>query len=497
MDPNQDVLQQLAAVLLQQMAANGGTRYKAVSSTPTSVYGHGPGGLFSSPALERPIYSAMVLPSAGLASALPAFPSNTTNPLYGIFTGVTDDTGSEPEGVCDMPPVAGLSKLCNHQFVFGRYSRATRVFDIDRVGRVTDRGEHMDFQFYGNPTEGLGGNSNPFMPTLPGPANFANVANNEIAKALFEVGVSWSRTFARQTYTGNPANNTAGGGYKEFYGLDILINTGYRDAETGIACPAADSLVMSFGGKNVSTGGATVTAAIVKEMTWMYHLVQNIAGRTNLMPARWAWSMPFSLFYEIVGIWPITYSTYRTAAVTPAGATTFVSADVELRMRDDMLGDMVNRTGQYLLIDGQKVPVIIDDAITETELTSGQFESDIYLVPLTVLGGRAVTFWQYFDYNISGGPMDMARAMAPDGAFYTTDNGRFMWSKLPPTLWCVQAVAKMEPRLLLLTPYIAGRLTDVRYTPLQHERSAFTDSSYFVDGGKVSGSGPTYYSPTA
>jgi hypothetical protein len=494
----QDVLQQLAAAMLQQMQAGGANRYKAVSSTPTTTYGHGPGGLFSSPALERPIYSAMVLPSAGLASMLPAFPSNSTNPLYGIFTGVTATSGSEPEGVCDDPPTAGLSKLCMHQFVFGRYSRQTRVFDIDRVGRVTDRGEHLDFQFYGNPTEGLGGNSGPFLPTLPGPAAIGNAANNEIAKALFEVGVAWSRDFARQTYSGNPTNNTAGGGYKEFYGLDSLINTGYRDAETGVACPAADSLVMSFANQNISTGGATVAAAIVKQMTWMYRLVQNIAGRANLMPARWAFAMPFSLFYEIVNIWPVTYSTYRTAAITPTGATTFVSADVELRMRDEMLGDMTNRTGQYLLIDGQKVPVVIDDAISETELTSGQFSADIYLVPLTVLGGRPVTYWEYFNYNMAGGPLEMARAIAPDGSYYTTDNGRFMWHKKPPTLWCVQAVAKMEPRLLLLTPYIAARLTDVRYTPLQHERSAFTDSSYFTNGGSTSqANAPSYYSPTA
>jgi hypothetical protein len=356
----------------------------------------------------------------------------------------------------------------------------------------------MDFQFYGNPAQGLGGNNSPFLPTLPGAANFANVANNEVAKALFEVGVAWSRDFARLTYTGNPTNNTSGGGYKEFYGLDLLINTGYRDAETGTACPAADSLVMNFNGANVSTGGTTVATAIVKQLTTMYRLVANIAGRANLMPARWAFAMPYSLFYELVGLWPITYSTYRTAGLTPSGATTFVSADVELRMREEMMGNMTDRTGQYLLIDGQKVPVVLDDAITETELTSGQFEADIYLVPLTVLGGRPVTYWEYFNYNTPGGPLDMARAMAPDGSFYTTDDGRFMWHKKPPTNWCVQAVAKMEPRLLLLTPYIAARLANVRYTPIQHERSAFTDSSYFVNGGSTSQpNAPSYYSPTA
>ena len=48
-----------------------------------------------------------------------------------------------------------------------------------------------------------------------------NVLNTEVGKALFELGVAWSRDFAREVYTGNPSNNTAQGGRQYFYGLDI------------------------------------------------------------------------------------------------------------------------------------------------------------------------------------------------------------------------------------------------------------------------------------
>ena len=47
-----------------------------------------------------------------------------------IITGVTATSGSEPTGVCDDPPTAGLSKLCTHSFVFGRQSRQSRVFEL-------------------------------------------------------------------------------------------------------------------------------------------------------------------------------------------------------------------------------------------------------------------------------------------------------------------------------------------------------------------------------
>jgi hypothetical protein len=52
-----------------------------------------------------------------------------------------------------------------------------------------------------------------------------------------------------------------------------------------------------------------------------------------------------------------------------------------------------------------------------------------------------------------------------------------------------------EPRLMMLTPYLAARLTNIRYTPLIEQRSWDpTNTSYWVDGGKQTGVGvnPSY-----
>lgn len=212
--------QQLAAMLMTQaMALMGGAdspqagqampvhptykalAQKAVSTTPASgVYGHGNGGLFSYPGMERPVFSAMLLPFLGLQSILPVRPSNTDNPVYGIFTGVTATSGSEPTGVCDDPPTVGLSKLCKHTFVWGRYSRQTQVYDLDRFGHVVNRSDFTDFQFMGNPFASTP--PNPNVPTMPGAAGPANALNNDIAKAFFEFGVGWARDFAKKMYTG-------------------------------------------------------------------------------------------------------------------------------------------------------------------------------------------------------------------------------------------------------------------------------------------------------
>lgn len=487
MFPNTQSLdyRQLARAMMSEF---GGMTQKAVSSTPTATWGHGRGGLFSTPGLARPVFSAMILPKKGLQSILPVRYSNEVNPLYGIVTGVTDTTGSEPTGVCDDPPVAGLTKLCTHSFVFGRLSRMTRVYNIDRAGEVTNRGEFLDFQVFGDPLT-----ENPNVPSLSPAANVQEMARRELSKAVFELAISWSRDFARLTYTGSPTNNTAGGGHMEFWGLDTLINTGYRDAISGQACAAADSIVRSFNNRNVDSYSTT----IVKEITWIFRNLKFLAAHAGLDPVNWAMAMPFGLFYALTDIWPCAYLSYRCQVAS--GSTQFLDSGEVEKLRSDMRGDLTNYTGQYLLIDGQKIPVVIDDAIPETQNAGSSFTSDIYFVPLTVLGNTPVTYMEYYNMDGPGGPMEMANFFAPQGSFYTSDGGRFLWHRKPPTNMCVQMLALTRPRLLLLTPYLAARLTDITYVPLVHEREWEVDASYYVNGGRTAQDTtlPSYFTPTS
>lgn len=475
------------AMLARTKEGGNGIAYKTVpSTTPQGSYGHGPAGLFSAPGLSQPLFSTLALPYSGLQSILPAYPSRDAYPLYGIVTGVTGTTGDEPTNPCDDPPTVGLTKLCTHTAVFGRQSRQTPVVEIDRAGLWTNRGEFGDLRMMNNP---FGTATEVNVPTMQG-ANYAQLAQNEFAKKMFEFAVGWSRDFARELYTGNPANNTAGGGRKYFYGLDILINTGYRDAETATACPAADSIVRSFGSLDISTNGGT----LVRTVTNIYRNLRYIATKTGLDPATWVIVMPWSLFYEVTEVWPCAYLSYRCQN-NPTGTTNFIDASVQVQMRDDMRGNIFDRTGQYLLIDGQRVEVILDDAITETVLPGASFTASMYFVPLSVIGGTRVTYLEYFDQNFS---YEIGQAFAP-GFYQVTDGGRFLIHKKPPTNFCVQLLGKTEPRLVLRTPFLAARLTNIKYTPLAHEREWEVDSSYYVDGGKTNrgGSFTSFYSPTA
>lgn len=482
---------------------------KTPTGSPTNVYAHGPGGLLSPLGMRRGLANAMILPSLGIFDVLPKRTSREENPLLGIFTGQTAATGDEPDGRCDDPRTAGQSKICTHTFTWGWFGLKSQEVRLDRFGVFINRGEFDDYTVVGNPFDApdVGGGVE-----VPGQRKLSpSMVNTEYGKLMWELAVDLMREQARDLYSGNPANNTGtpGNGGREYYrGFDLLINTGYQDAITQQSCPAADSIVRDWNSVDISTDGN----GIVRELTYIYRNLKYIATQAGLSPARWAISMRWGAFYELTEIWPCAYLSYRCnlSGSNASNSTNFISADRQTEMRDQMRGDIYNREGQFLLIDGERVPVVIDDSITEGGTgIGGQFVSDIYFVPLSVRGGNggapiseggtAATYLEYFDFDMPGGTMDGARMMAPAGAYVTTPNKRYLFHKYYPKNLCVQIAGWNKPRLVLETPYLAARLQNVAYTPLIHEREPFTDDAYFVDGGNTNflGYGPSYAAPTA
>lgn len=478
--PGASVLEQLISEL--ESVKKVGFRHTTPSGTPSTPYMHGPGGIFSQSGISRDLFSTHVRPT-GLISALPARGTIDTNPLFGYITGFQDVSGSVAAGVCDDPETAGAIKGCLQTAQFGRYSYMTRESEINALGRRTNRGEFMDLRVVNNPlmeTLGIGN------PNVPGNPDLAR----DVLERMLEVGIAFQRKLLRQVYTGNPANNNVGGGYREFPGLDILIGTDKVDAITGANCPSLDSDIKNFSYGLVDAAGGNT---IVNVLTYLMRMLESRSETMGFDPTEWIIAMRQSLFWELTAVWPCSYLTYRCSFNAIDGSKVVnVDAGDHIAMRDAM------RAGHYLLIDGKQYPVAIDGGIVEetntdtASVTSGCFASDIYVIPVSVRGGLGVTFFEYLDY------MKGAMIGAADGNYanddFWTDGGRYLWHKKPPTNWCIQHLAKIEPRLVLLTPHLAGRLQNVQYCPLQHERDALPDDPYFVDGGVTSRAAPSFYS---
>jgi hypothetical protein len=200
----------------------------------------------------------------------------------------------------------------------------------------------------------------------------------------------------------------------------------------------------------------------------------------------WKIVMRPSAFWVATDIWPCAYNTVM--CTIPGNATQFVDAAAQRAMSNEM------RNGNFLWIDGERFEVILDNFIPETQPVGGVFESDIYFLPFTAMG-IPVLYWQYFDEGNAEIAAALNRFGMGDGVFSTDDGAYIVWTKRNNL--CIQWQAKTQPRLRLDTPFLAGRLNNARYYPLQHERDADPAGPYYANGGLTYRSGPSLYQPGA
>lgn len=471
-----DLIAALAQALQPHLGERTGYRHDPSGSPATTGYIHGPGGTLSYPGVDQDVFHTIV-GARGIIGQLPVRASVDTNPLFSVITGIQADTGDEKTEVCGDAPVAGILKTCMLTSVFGRYERQTRQIELNRLGQRNDRADPMDLRMVGSPiaNTGLFMTSGPADSTVPG-----DVLRNEISVVFWELSVSLHRLLSQQLWTGDPANNN-GDAYREITAFPQLVNTGHVDALTQTSCPSVDSDVKDF---NYGTVDANASS-LVEALTYMFRFVRDLAVRTGVMPVRWVFVMRPELFYEVSAVWPCAYLTYRCQLSDNERLN--VDGAEQTRMRDEM------RAGSYLLIDGIRIEVVEDDGVpidtstTNANVPEAAFSSDIYLIPMSVVGGRAVTFLEHMNYSNQAiqDAIGMTSMAIVEGPWITVWKFRN---------WCLQFQTKIEPRLILRTPWLAGRLQHVVSSPLQMTRSPFPSDPYFVNGGVTSRPGPSYYS---
>lgn len=475
---NEQQLQALVNAVVGRMQTQGiGTQYRepnwtGAATPPTPYRIHGQQGLLSVPGLDPNILNASVSPMSGLWARLPFTLSNETDPTYGIFTGVTASSGAEPTEACAPARQPGNLKICRQHWTFGRVVMDSSVLQYDRLGEIINRSEFQDYRLIGNPLTTV---------DMVNPVSMQDALRNEVNAALFKLYFAIHRDYGHLIYDGNPANTDGSTGYYEPNGFARIINTGYQDVVTQQRCKAADSLVKAFG--NVDVKNNAIWAYTL--LTEMIRHLRYRARQAGMRDVNHIIAMPYSLFMQLTELWPCGYSTYRC---NPENAA--VSVNLEATAANALREAM--RNGSYLLIDDQPVEVVVDDFLPETEIGSGTFQTDVYILPLTANGER-LTYTEYFNLAGPNGAQALAREMTLADFFEVIAGGRMWLHRKPPTNECLQVRMGYKPRFICKAPFLAGRITGMRYTPLIKELSGFPGNPNHYNGGSYQWPATTFY----
>lgn len=459
-------LEQLVQVL-QAAAQTSDLHTKAPGNQHNAMLLTQPGGMFAVAGLNTDIISTHIAPK-GLGGMIPAFGSDVDDPRYGLLTGFSDDIGDEADYPCDDAPT-GYMKAATLTAKYGRLMRQTQTIEVDKLLH-TKRGVNNNLRLINSM---LGGDVGLNLSTM----NQTDIMNLVVKAEMVSVGVRLERKMAKLFWSGTPTNTSAHGGYAEFPGLDNQIATGQVDADTNTAVPSADSTIYDFAYNDID--GSTLD--IVEYMSMMAYQLDDIAERTNMSPVTWAVVMRPETFFELSAIWACRYLTYRCAAPDVTALSVNVNGSEQVAMRDAM------RNGKFITINGKNYPVVIDDGIFEhtnvnnANVPAGKWASSIYFVPLRVRGNFPVLYWEHIDYNMLNAQLAPLGAGQRNVPFWT-DSGRYLWV-YRENGYCFDLQVKLEPRVVLRTPHLAGKIQSVLYSPMEHLRSPMPDSPYWKNGG--------------
>lgn len=420
-------------------------------------------GLFSYPGVRPERFSALTRPYSWL-DMVSFNRSDFTNEILEIQTGQTAGSTTNAANFCGNPPTVGKLKTCQQTYPFGSYYVKTDLNAIPLIGQRKDRADIPANIL--NDAEV----NNPFIPDI---MRRITDTRSQLAYELFRVGIDMERNTEVVSIQGTAGtDNSRTGWFAEFGGLDGLIKTGYTDAVSGVTCPAADSVVENWnstiGGTHSDGSSRTITD------TWfdLMYALRDRADQVGMGSVRHAVVMRKSLFRTFVHSLANNYNFFQVSGAQYAERNGMAN-DVQTLRREMMAGN-------YLLDDvGQPVPVVFSEGLAAPAIANNTYNSDVLVVPVS-WGGTPLIRMEYF-------PMDnqyaseFASFVDPDEV-QTLNNGMFIVGKRSTGL-CMEYHFAARMRLILETPFLAGRIEDVRYTYFAKTRQAIPGSSLYVDGG--------------
>jgi len=459
-------LGQIADAMKQFGLMETGQKHDPSSTVSNWAPAHGPGGLFSGLGVRPSMYATVPQPM-GLEDIIPLRPSRLHNEVYEILTGQTATEGSAAADICSEGPFAGKLKVCRQVIPY-----ATGKLDTE-TERITSFGRR---DTYADLDRNVLNQQAVMSPLMPSMLQRTIDLNNDAAKKFYEAGLAWKRSAALVDINGVAGATSNAADYNlwitQYNGLRQMITTGHVDSVTLVACESADSRIVSHNAAIASNGvnGQSFIANLV-------NLVRSVKARAQRIGMR---DTVFGLVVHPNAWWGITDQwacAYYTDRCTGTGAGDPVVRDAQgiTNFRDEM------RNGQYLLVDGMRIPVIFSDGVQWDGVSAGVFNTDIYIVPLS-WSGNPLLYRQFFPLNNSSA-MSWIESI-PDAGIRIENNGLYAIGGRTTNGFCSRIEMITQQRLILDAPFLAGSLDDVQITYLVSGFDPYPGMSDYRDGGQ-------------
>lgn len=461
------------AVLAKAGVLNIGEKHDTSSTTATAQPLHGvyPNnanqfGLLTGAGARPGMYN-LTARTRTIGRVIPLRKSQYLKEIIDVQTGVLAGSGNNQANACVIGPQSGGLKTARLTYQYGSIHLATQVVDITKVGQYLNRAD-VDREMWN-----FGSVDNPWLPQFPGIAGDMSMYGSQFRSNMYAFGVNLEWAIAPVHFAGvqGTANNTYRGVPVQWDGLDQQIKTGYTDA-SGYAASSLDSDVVSF---NKDIGGTDAFGrTIVEAMTDTYFGRKERARALGMNNVVWAFAMRPDQFRSLTEVWACTYGVYRCTS-SNAGQPLLRDPGQIAAFRDQMF------QGEYLLIDGDRVPVVLDDSIPRDVLANNTYKADIYLIPLA-WDGRQLLYAEYFD---QANPQAMEFAQAPGfnaADTITLNDGLYRVFRYQ-TGACLQYDFWGQVRIIQDAPFLAARIDDVWYTSFYKQTDPIPGMSYYTDGG--------------
>lgn len=461
-----DKLAEMGALNIARKNDPASTSLSATPALHGPLQGGAGYGTFSKFGSRPQMYSAFPRPYT-IAALVSVEKSEYTEELLEIMTGVTDGGGTNSSGFCDdTAPIPGAAKGARQLITFGDWKEKTNLNAVPLLGQLRNRAD-IPREILNQPPE-----ANPMIPQTMW--EFPRDQRDQLQYELFLLGVDLERSLevvmvrGDKTLTGS---NRRRGWIREFTGLTSMIKTGYTDYDTGITAPALDSAVITYNASISSTASDGSGRNFMECLADLFFGIQQRASVTGFEGIRWAFVGRMDLHRAIAYVVACQYFINRCSF---AGSTDGNRQDVTNTKQ--LFDEMVN--GQYILIDGVKVPFMYSEGMLREVVANATYKSDLLLVPFDWNGTPLVKL-EYFDM---GNPYATKYASYTGPDTTVMNNGLYIVGKAKTSL-CMEYHFASRMRMILETPFLAGRIDSIQYAFRAPIRDALPGTSFYANGG--------------